>query len=260
MKKKDQKYILFLLIFLLFVLNYQFLNNALTEFLDESEFGVVERVIDGDTIEVGNESVRLLGINSPERGQKYYLEAKDYLENLVLNETIILEFGKEKTDRYRRKLAYIYLNNQNINELLIREGFANPYFPSGRDTHYKEFISTWKECIDKNINLCEKSLDQCSNCIELEDFNYKKDRITLYNQCNFDCNLKEWSIKDEGRKIFVFEDFALNPGENIEIRVGDGEDTDGVVFWREEDYVFTRTGDSIFLRDPNEKLVLWKNY
>jgi len=30
--------------------------------------------------------------------------------------------------------------------------------------------------------------------------------------------------------------------------------------WKKKDYVWTKTGDSLFLRDSKGKLVLWKSY
>ena len=44
----------------------------------------VSQVVDGDTIkdQMGN-SYRLLGINTPEKEQLYYSEAKDYMKELI---------------------------------------------------------------------------------------------------------------------------------------------------------------------------------
>ena len=44
-------------------------NNQILEFPKEAK---VKRVIDGDTVVVDGVSVRLLGINTPERGEKLY--------------------------------------------------------------------------------------------------------------------------------------------------------------------------------------------
>ena len=77
-KKKKQIFLLVALIILLFGINYSFLDSAVINFLNEGENVIVERVIDGDTVIINNESVRLLGINSPERGEFYYEEAKNF--------------------------------------------------------------------------------------------------------------------------------------------------------------------------------------
>ena len=45
------------------------------------EKAFVSRIIDGDTIELNKKTkLRLLSIDSPERGQLYYNQAKKYLE------------------------------------------------------------------------------------------------------------------------------------------------------------------------------------
>src|SRR3989344_5970003 len=110
--RKKQIQLLFLLILILFAINYNFIDRTLENFLETKETAFVSRVIDGDTIEVligeKKESVRLLGINTPERGEVLYEEAKKFLEELSLNKSVRLEFGRDKYDRYNRTLAYVF--------------------------------------------------------------------------------------------------------------------------------------------------------
>ena len=243
---------------MLITINYPFLDDALTRFLDDSEYGVVERVIDGDTVEINGTSVRLLGINSPEKGEKYYDEAKLFLEGLVLNKTVKLEFGKDKTDRYGRKLSYLFIGRKNINLKIVEEGLANPYFPSDRDKYYKKYYNAWEKC---NKNLCERSLDICADCVELIELDYKDEIVILQNICSNICNVSQWSIKDEGRKKFIFENFILDAGKKISIVVKkSGSGNEGVLIWERADYVWTDSGDALFLRDADDRLVLWKSY
>jgi|SRR3989344_3004949 len=259
-KQKDIT-LLITLIVLIIAINYNYLDTKLTNFLSNSETAKVQRVIDGDTIEIENKtSVRLLGINTPEKGEIYYNEAKRFLEDLVLNKTIILEFSKNKYDMYDRTLAYIFKDNENINLKIIEEGFGNFYFPSGRDKYYNQFKEAWNKCVENKKNFCEPSEDICAKCIELKDFNYKGQTITFYNKCNFDCDLNKWEIKDEGRKKFVFPDFDLKSNMEIKIIVSNKTSTDENLYWENEDYVWTKTGDTLLLRDNSGKLILWKNY
>jgi endonuclease YncB( thermonuclease family) len=122
---------------------------------------------DGDSLyitgSVENELVRLLGIDAPEiRGLNlYYLrrsgfldtlddqlqeylqpkltkesikthknlgfEARDYLES-ILEEDLVLSFGKEVFDRYERLLVYLSAaKSKSYNVLLIQAGYALPY-------------------------------------------------------------------------------------------------------------------------------------
>jgi micrococcal nuclease len=252
-----EKIILISAIILLFVINYSFLNNLVVNFLEEQDYVEVGRVIDGDTVVVGNESVRLLGINSPEQGEEYYDKAKEFLEGLILNKSVKLEYGTPKYDRYQRILAFVFISNTNINIELVRSGLANVYVLENKK-YENRLRSAWEECVEKNVNLCEKSDEVCSECIEIEKF--EEQIVVFKNICEYDCSLTGWEIKDEGRKKFVFGNFTLNAGGEVAIEVGEGINTDEILFWRGKDYVWTNTGDTLFLRDGEGKLILWREY
>ncbi len=254
-KRTKQKLLLFFLIILLFAIDYPFLDKALKNWIIDYEIGVVERVIDGDTIVINETSVRLLGINSPERGENYYDEAKSVLENLTLYKLVKLKKGKRD-----RSLRYLFVDGKNVNLEMVENGFANFYFPSGKDVYYNEFKKAWTECVGENKNLCEKSDGVCSECIILKDFDYENEIISFYNICGFDCELTGWEIKDEGRKNFILGKFVLESEKEIRIIVGEGQENDKNLFWKGEDYVWTKTGDTLFLRDNKGGLVLWRSY
>ena len=260
MEKRKEIIILVFLIFLFFTINYSFLDKGIENFLSDFKIVKIDRVIDGDTVKFEEDSIRLLGINSPEKNEKYYSEAKEFLEEMSLNKTVRLEFGKEKYDRYKRILAYIFINGENANLKLVEEGLANFYFPSGKDSHYNEFKEAWENCIEKNKNLCERSENICSECIELKEFNYNNQELIFYNKCDFNCELTKWNIKDEGRKNFFFHEFVLESKEQVKITLGEESNTKKNLFWKNEEYVWTSTGDTLFLRDDEGKLVLWETY
>src|SRR3989344_6573409 len=155
MKRSTLKFFLTLLIFLLIVINYSWLDKKLEGWIISEDYVAITRVVDGDTVVAGNETIRLLGINTPERGETYYSEAKSFLESLVLNETVRLEYGKDRKDLYGRTLAYIYLGSLNVNSEIVKEGYANYYFPSGKDWNYEIFVDSWNECLNKGSFLCE---------------------------------------------------------------------------------------------------------
>ena len=86
----------------------------------------VVRVIDGDTVELSTgQSVRLTGVSAPELNEKYGEEAKAFLEENLLDKEVKLEYekGYEK-DRFNRLNAYVFINETNINELIIKQGLA----------------------------------------------------------------------------------------------------------------------------------------
>ena len=252
-----EKIILISAIILLFVVNYSFLDSLVVNFLEEQDYVEVDRVIDGDTVVVGNESVRLLGINSPEQGEEYYEKAKEFLEGLILNKSVRLEYGAPKYDQYQRTLAFVFIGKSNLNIELVRVGLANVYVLENKK-YEKDLRDAWEECIENNLNLCEKSKNVCAECIRVGKF--EKQTVVFKNICEYDCSLDGWEIKDEGRKSFVFGDFVLTAGGEVIVEVGVEVDTEDVLFWKGEDYVWTSTGDTLFLRDGEGKLVLWEGY
>jgi len=97
-------------------------------------------VYDGDSIAVDidlgfgmimiNKKIRLYDINAPEiRGDQRErgLLSKEWLSSKIEGETIILKTYKDKTGKYGGYLADVYLNGENLNQRMIKEGFAVKY-------------------------------------------------------------------------------------------------------------------------------------
>ena len=94
----------------------------------------VRDVIDGDTFKMNTgESIRLLCVNTPEQDEEGYERATKFLESLVLYKEVRLEQAEtlNKTDKYERTLAFVYVNNLGkdvlVNELIIAAGFSDVY-------------------------------------------------------------------------------------------------------------------------------------
>ncbi|MBU1200688.1 thermonuclease family protein [Patescibacteria group bacterium] len=86
----------------------------------------VTRVIDGDTVELSTgQSVRLTGVSAPGLKEKFSQEGKAFLEEKLLNQEVKLEYEKGyETDRFNRLNAYVFVGDENINELIIKQGLA----------------------------------------------------------------------------------------------------------------------------------------
>jgi micrococcal nuclease len=258
MNRKSEIVLLTILILLFFTINYSRIDGYLVnifENADKEDFNV-KRIIDGDTIVVGNDThVRLFGINTPEKGEKYYDEAKKFLEDLILNKTIFVQsFGQ---DKYYRELGVVFLDGENINSKIIENGFANVYVLDDK-TYEEEFRKAWEKCLENGKNLCEFSDDKCASCIELRELDFKNQEIIFYNKCDFACDLENWEIKDEGRKKFIFDSFILGRNQEVKIIVGNFTNSGNNLYWKDESYVWTETGDTLFLRDDDGRLVFWE--
>lgn len=119
---KDPKKFLILLFVIVFayVLNYDPNSYLQTKVL---------RVLDGDTVEIkiNNEikKIRLFGIDAPEKDQPYGLMAREFLNRIILDKEVNLSIKDE--DKYGRILAIIYLNDKDINKIMVKNGFAWAY-------------------------------------------------------------------------------------------------------------------------------------
>lgn len=87
---------------------------------------LVVRVIDGDTVELGNgQSVRVIGIDTPERGQCHYETATRRMQQMVEGKRVVLtRHGGENADHYGRLLRYLDIGNIDPGLRLIKEGLA----------------------------------------------------------------------------------------------------------------------------------------
>ena len=95
---------------------------------------LVTETVDGDTVHVrtatGNDTVRLLGINTPEthhptKGLECFgPEASAYTDRALAGRRVELELDVEHRDKYGRLLAYIYLNGRRFNDRLLELGYA----------------------------------------------------------------------------------------------------------------------------------------
>ena len=91
-------------------------------------------VIDGDTIEIHGQRIRLFGIDAPEgrqecnRGGEAWLCGKDAA--LALADKIgsdPLECSPKDRDRYGRTVAVCRLDGEDLNAWMVREGWALAY-------------------------------------------------------------------------------------------------------------------------------------
>lgn len=95
----------------------------------------VVKIVDGDTIKIlknNNQiSVRLYGIDAPEKRQDFGRVSKKALSNkIALKNVQIKEFGK---DRYKRTIAKVYLNDEDICKFMVENGYAWAFIKYSKD-------------------------------------------------------------------------------------------------------------------------------
>lgn len=100
----------------------------------------VRSIYDGDTIRVDidlgfgiqahNQIMRLVGINAPEMIGDDHVKgviARDALREKILQKDVIIQTIKDRTEKYGRYLAWVFLDGENINTWLIAHGYAVPF-------------------------------------------------------------------------------------------------------------------------------------
>lgn len=118
--------------------------------------GVVTYVVDGDTLDVDRVRVRVLGIDTPERGQCGYAEAKARLRALVGGRRVTVVPAKGPArDRYGRELGYVDRNGLDAGRVLIAEGLAHARYDSLDGYGYHPRQNDYRRLDAATRNRCE---------------------------------------------------------------------------------------------------------
>jgi micrococcal nuclease len=104
----------------------------------------VTRVIDGDTIELENGAkIRYLLVDTPEvsgGAECYGTNAQQFNSDLVLNKTVEISYDVQCTDNFGRTLAYVRVDGQEVNTLMIQRGYGCVlHIPPNGESRVEEF-------------------------------------------------------------------------------------------------------------------------
>ena len=235
---------------------------------EETESGtIVSRIIDGDTIEMDDGSiVRLLCVNTAESGKPWYQEGKDFLENTLLNETVILmnETEEDDTDSFGRMLRWVYLRNDteiSINQVLVSGGLA--FVDYCENSKKEELLERENQAREMGVGLWEKSIYY--NQINITSLAYNPDgsdrdnmngeNLTFHNDGNETINLTGWIIQDRAGHSYEFLEYIVEPEVGFTIYCGNGEDNQTEVYWGSNSPIWNNDGDRMTLRDIDGYLV-----
>ena len=112
----------------------------------------VSYIYDGDTfITNNNQKIRLSGIDCPEKGQPYYEEAKEKLEELMPIMSA-MQIESISMDKYGRILANVYYQDKWINYELVKAGLAlvfdvtnNPILTEAQNIAQENKLNFWSQ-------------------------------------------------------------------------------------------------------------------
>ncbi|MAG40096.1 hypothetical protein CMI41_03955 [Candidatus Pacearchaeota archaeon] len=198
---------------------------------------VVDNITDGDTVLLDSGAkVRLMGLNTPETGMLNGFEVEMFLEELVLGKKVSLDnFGE---DRYGRTLGYLFLDGENVNELILKNGFASLYYYQ-KDEYYSDMKEAEESAMEEKVGIWKES--SRFGCLEIGEFVWLDDseddfeKLVLINSCD----PFEITFKDDATHIYLRE-------------IGDELTLETQNIWNDN-------GDSLYAWD-DEGLVLFYRY
>ncbi len=233
--------------------------------------GNVTYVVDGDTLDVDLNGditrVRLLGIDSPESSKSsdfgvnepYYKESKDYITNLLLNQTVKIVVSanpNEQYDNYQRLLAVVIFNEQNINAQSVKNGFSKTYYLDNQILIKDLWLENEKIAQGNHFGIWEYfGLKGVVYINELmpnpsgEDS--ENEWIELYNSSKQEINLANWFLDDAehgSNPYLIPPNTKISPGGYLLINIADSQ------------IALNNSGDSVRLFTPDLNLSNEINY
>jgi micrococcal nuclease len=102
----------------------------------------VTHIVDGDTLDINNIRVRLALVNTPERGEDGYSEAKQLVEYVcsIGTEALVDEDDGQKEGSYDRLIGIVYCNDggENNNKVLLNEILLQNGHPEAFEDFYSK--------------------------------------------------------------------------------------------------------------------------
>ncbi|MFN7038989.1 MAG: thermonuclease family protein [Alphaproteobacteria bacterium] len=120
-----------------------------------------DRIIDGDTFKIKGETIRLYGIDAPEKKQICHIrktpwncgvEAKEALKKIMNNRKI--SCTPKSKDKYGRMTAICYADTTEINKSMVRLGYALAY-----REYSKQYIPDEEYAKNNKLGIWQGSFD-----------------------------------------------------------------------------------------------------
>lgn len=177
----------------------------------------VTGVIDGDTIDTSVGRVRILGINTPEKGEGCFLESTDFLKGLLEDE-VVLERDFVNKDKYDRLLRHVH-SPGHVSLEMVQRGYAKAYclFPNYK--YCGELEDAQAYAMNAGVGcLWNHSPNMC---FRIREVNRDEDWVKIINYCREAVPLRGVYLESDGRQREYFSgDICEGCEETKSIEVG----------------------------------------
>lgn len=128
------------------------------------EIGTVTRILDGDTIDVDGMTVRILGINTPEKGrgkriaEPFSKEALEYTTKVLLGKKVKMESGPENIERFCRLLRIVWYEDGKggwklFETEILEKGLAKKMLYNKHIPYYNEMVEAEAKAQKKRLGI-----------------------------------------------------------------------------------------------------------
>jgi len=227
----------------------------------------VARVIDGDTVLLEDgRKVRYAGINAPAEGDLGFRESTQANNLLVGGKEVRLEFGRPRTEKHGRLLAYVYVGRSLVQAELVKQGWAivTREQPLPR---YRQVLERFQEEAKAAGRGIWTKGEHRGNLVVLEVHPRESPRsspndeyVVFRNVGTSPLVLTGWSISDEMNQSYLVPQFTLGPGKTFTLYTGSGKNTGDTLYWGRRKTVWNKGGDTVIVKDSTGHFVLSHTY
>jgi micrococcal nuclease len=167
---------------------------------------IVKKIIDGDTVELlGGDRLRLLSIDTPEKGELFFDEASAFLADLALGKTARIEYAGRRRDKYGRLLGYLYVDSIFVNKAILENGLGYLYLFEDTELklpQIKELLDAQRSALQARVGIWSIERDQEDFYVAVEgSFRFHRPGCDYINQ-----------LRPDHHRIFHSREEALYEG------------------------------------------------
>jgi endonuclease YncB( thermonuclease family) len=263
----------------------------------------VIEVVDGDTMTVEfsdghRETVRLLGVDTPETGEvepseyegipdtqngrqwlsKWAEKAAAFSRVRIEGERVRIQVDGEADRRgtYGRLLVYLYHDGGGLLNLELMETEHARFYDTAFSKH-QTFADVATQAQVRNVGIWNYSgstpttTAESSSGLVLETVhadangndheNENDEYVAFENAGDETLDLSGWTAADAAGHTYRFPDgFALEPGATVTLYTGSGEDTDAELYWGSDGAIWNNGEDRITVTTDDGETVVNRSY